>query len=539
MNMKALAKQELKYLRGLQLFTMLLVALQHFTAVLSPYFMGKLVDNVQEPLPVILRLAGILLGMVFADFALNWVQNYFWFKMDYKSMFLLRSAVFQKVLEKPFPFYYRHPKGDVVSRVVDDSAQYAEKEILRVPMLAANISNLIIVFGMIFILQPKIGGILLAMCISYFFSYRYINGRLRAASAKERERHAGLLQMTNNLYDGFLTIKLFLREKVFSQKYYDTAEKLCQGSVALQKWKSLAQSLSEMILALMPVVAVIVGAVLIALGQCTLGAIFSIVSYVSLLGEPIRNLTDYNIMLQRGKINEKRLDEIIEKENASCSAAEENTEEFRIREISFHNVDFSYYDGKKILERFCMNLKPGKRIGVVGRTGSGKTTLLRLLTAQDTASQGEIRVNGTELRTMNAARYLERIAIVPQDIFLYDADVIENIIFGRKTDRERLEYLKRKLEISAYENREIGKLSGGERKRIGIARALLSDYDLLILDEPTADVDALMEQKIIELIQTQLSEEKMLFVITHRPAILDICTDKIVLGDEAYRGTRG
>lgn len=520
MKVKELAGKMFKPLRKMQLGVMVLVAIQQILAVLQPYYMGKLIDNVQSPARVLLGLTGILIFLAAADFFFNWLQNYLWFKMDFKSMFLMRQEMFRQVLKNPFSFFQKNSRGDVVNRVMDDASQYAEQTILKVPMIAANVLSLLIVFVMLFVAQPLVAGILLAMCVIYFFSYKYINVRLRAFSARERERYSELLHKTGALYEGFLTIKLYHQEESFADKYYETAEKLCKGSIALQKWKSLAQSLSAMLFNLMPIIALVAGAFLIAAGHCTLGAVFSISSYVNLLGEPIQNLTDYNIMLQRGKVNEERLNEILPEREEK----QKQDEKFAIENISLQNVDFCYDGQPPVLKNFQLNLSPGDRIGIVGQTGSGKTTLLRLITGQLFPTGGEMLVNGKRLDETAIVSYLQRVAVVPQDIFLYDDTVINNILFGRKADEARLAGLKEELSISSYEEHEAGQLSGGERKRVGIARALLGDFDLLILDEPTADVDAAMEQKIIELIRQFTADGKMLFVITHRPAILDICT---------------
>ncbi len=520
MKVEELAGQLFKPLRKMQLGVMVLVAIQQIMAVLQPYYMGKLIDNVQSPARVLLGLTGILIFLVAADFFFDWFQNYLWFKMDFKSMFLMRQAMFRQVLKNPFSFYLKKSKGDVVNRVMDDASQYAEQTILKIPMIAANVLNLLVVFIMLFVAQPLVGGILLAMCAVYFFSYKYINVKLRAFSAKEREKYSELLHKTGALYEGFRTIKLYNQEERFADKYYESAEKLCKGSVALQKWKSLAQSLSSMLFNLMPIIALVTGAFLIAAGRCTLGAVFSISSYVNLLGEPIRNLTDYNIMLQRGRVNGERLNEILpEKEEEPV-----RDEKLVIENISLQNVDFCYDGQRSVLKNFQLNMTCGDRIGIVGQTGSGKTTLLRLITGQVFPTKGEMLVNGKKLDDTVLDSYLERVAVVPQDIFLYDDTVMNNILFGRKADEARLSRLKEELSVSSYEEHEIGQLSGGERKRVGIARALLGDFDLLILDEPTADVDSVMEQKIIELIRQFTADGKILFVITHRPAILDICT---------------
>lgn len=279
----------------------------------------------------------------------------------------------------------------------------------------------------------------------------------------------------------------------------------------MQLWKSLAQSLSGLIIDLMPV-AVVMGMFLVVQGKCSVGAIFGIYAYTSYLGEPIRNLTDLNIIVQQGKINGERLEELLAEEELPVEQVDS------LEEVALKNICISYDGQNPVLKNFDLSIRKGERIGIVGGSGCGKSTLTHVLTGELLPGDGQIFVNGREA---DPAVCRTRIAVLPQDIFLYDDSVLENIRFGR--EQTVPEDIAETLAINKFADRDIRGLSGGEKRRVGLARALAGDFDLLILDEPTAEID----ERIIRFIDQALGADKMLVVITHRPRILEVCSRTI------------
>lgn len=242
-------------------------------------------------------------------------------------------------------------------------------------------------------------------------------------------------------------------------------------------------------------------------------------AYTSYLGEPIRNLTDLNIIVQQGTINGERLEELLTDDEEAVEHID------RLEEIALKNISVSYDGQEPILKNFDLSIHKGERIGIIGGSGCGKSTLTHVLTGELPPADGQIFINGKEA---DPAVSGTRIAVLPQDIFLYDDSVLENIRFGREETMH--EDAIETLGISKFADRDIRGLSGGEKRRVGLARALTGDFDLIILDEPTAEIDAVMEEQIIRFIDKVLGEDKMMVVITHRPRILEVCTRTINMG---------
>lgn len=192
-------------------------------------------------------------------------------------------------------------------------------------------------------------------------------------------------------------------------------------------------------------------------------------------------------------------------------------------------ICYEYENGTGV-KNINISLNRGDRLGIVGPSGAGKSTCLKLLLGQLHPTAGSIKVNGEELENYLYSYYLKRLAILPQDIFLFEGTIEENIVFGRDYDNKELETLLQRLEIEKFYDRDMNELSGGERKRVGLARALLDFHNVLVLDEPTSDVDMKMEKKIVDLVDEYVKKKNgILIVITHRPEILKICNKTLQL----------
>lgn len=521
MKVEKYKKELICNLRGVQIHATVANAVCAAVSMIIPFLMSKVIDNLSNGVFANVRLGILIIIFAFLSFALNWYQNYHWFKMIYKGQSFLRGAIFEGVVATPYHFLCNRKSGDVTNRLINDAAQYAEYSLISIPMLILNSLSLGLAFAFIFYYSIPIGLVIFLICFAYFFSYKYINIKLRKYSQEERKGYSELMQTTTRFYDGIPTIRLFGKEKYFAIKYKEKAEELGKRNIRLQLWKSLALSLSGLIIDLMPIAAIIIGMLLMMEGKCSIGAIFGIYAYTAYLGAPIRNLTDLNLSVQQGKVNKERLEEVLAEEKSK------NCFEDKMQSIVLKDISFSYVESETILEKFSMSICRGERIGIVGNSGSGKTTLAHVLSGELRPTSGEIFVNGQEVEI---EAYRTRIAVLPQDIFLYDESVMNNILFGREgmVSQKILET----LEIDKFADREVAELSGGEKRRVGLGRALAGDFDLLILDEPTAEIDAVMEEKIVKFVHEIIDSEKMMIVITHRPRILDICTRTLEIGAE-------
>lgn len=523
MKIQSIRNEILKKLILLRGGVVAVISLETILPIVSAYFIGRLLDSISQSWDVVLRLGLIAIGCILLNFVLNWCQNYLWFRMIYEGIAMIRSRVFEYIMQNPFSFFVNSKSGDIVNKILNDTAQYAETVLIAMPMLLVNVLSICVVLGFVAWINCKIAILLAAMCVAYFLSYRYINVKLREYSTKQRKHYSNLMDCATNYYAGIPTIKLFGREREFADRYREHVQNLCRQEVSLQRWKSLSLCISSMVIELMPVCVIMLGVYYVMHGSCTVGSLFSIYSCLSVLCEPIRNLTDYNIMAQSAHVNEQRLEELLCEESRTGTV---NISE--IESITIAGMGFAYGIDAKIIHNFNLEAKKGDVIGIVGASGGGKSTLLRILTGILRPTEGNILVNNVPMESIAYASYLSRIAVMPQDIFVYDDSVMNNVMFERKISDHKLSQLINMLNMKDYMGRNINELSGGEKRRVGLARTMAGDFDVLILDEPTSDIDMNMEEKIITYIAEYAAKyNTIVFVVTHREGILSIC-NKVV-----------
>lgn len=493
--------------------------------MLSPYFLGKLLDNANSKKETVITLSCIVLFLLVMEALINWIQNFLWFKMIFRGIYLLRVRLFSEVMKQDVEYITKTQSGDIVNRLLNDSAVYVEKVLISIPMLLINVTTLAVVFVIIGRFQIYISLALLFISVLYFISYRAMNKKMREHAKRSGEDASELLHKTTRFYEGIPTIKLFRRELFFNRKFEECAMKRYRSSVGMRNWQSLAQAFVTLLTGLLPVLAIILGIYFVAMGKCTFGAVFSIFTYTGYINEPIRNLTDFNIAVQNGKSMEERL-EILLRQGEEKKAGRKLS---GIHAVEFKGVSFFCENGTGV-ENIDFSLKKGDRLAITGASGAGKSTCLKLLLGQMKPSEGKVLVNGEQLTDEILDSYLEQLSVLPQNIFLYEDSIMENIIFGREKGGEDIEKIRDTLELNSFLDREIAELSGGERKRIGLSRALYDFENVLILDEPTAEVDMKMEQKMICLIDEFAAKKNgILIVVTHQPAILGICNKRLEL----------
>ena len=280
----------------------------------------------------------------------------------------------------------------------------------------------------------------------------------------------------------------------------------------------------------MPLIILLLGGLLERKGVITLGTIVTFYSYISTLSEPIINLTDVNIGYQELKVMEERLSLLVDhKESLAIPKAKDI---LHINSITCQDVSFGYEENHLLIDNLSIHLQKGDCLGVTGPSGSGKSTLIKLLLGELVSNQGTIVLNEIDtIEHISKESYLKRIAIVPQEIFIFDKDIKDNITFGYDYTEDQVLSVKAWAGLHNYDLKQMATdLSGGERQRVAIARMLLKDSDVIILDEPTSALDATLEEQIVNNIRLYIKQtNKIMIVISHREKILELCNKFVQL----------
>ena len=503
-------------------------------SLLPPILMGMLVANLDEASGnSTLILVGIIAAVLVVHFLLDWAQDYYWYRMEYIGTGLIRSYIFSNVLRKDYFFWNKHNVGEIESKVIHDTEIYAHSRISSIPLLFLNIMHICIILGVSMYIHLHMAMAVVAFSTIFFLVYKFINRKLRKAALWERKGYSDMLISANETLTGINTIQLYGEEEYFADIFKQNVDKYEHFLIRLRRWKGLAHSSTNKIVGFLPLIAVFVGLGLHATSGYPLGYIFGYVITLCLLlpylATPITALTEFNIDFQNAKVVESRLEELLSEED---SISPELTWINKITSLEFSNLCYKYDNGKEVLWDVNFSVKSGEALAVVGRSGTGKTTFLRMLKRQLEPSWGNILVNGTNYQKVDKRSYINRIAVLTQDVFIFDASIRDNIKFGKDlSDDDVAKYAK----LAALGRMDLDTnakdLSGGERQRMGLARALACEYDILILDEPTTDLDADTETKIIQgLKNIQKETNCILIIITHSENIIaELCTDKLEL----------
>jgi len=519
-----------KMLKPLNRYKALVVTACAFGLVIGifiPFLIGVLIDEISRPLEQLLLIAAFVGCIVVLDFFLDWYQNVIWFRLVLKAVNIVRKAMHNMLLGKSIAFHNKSTVGDLTNKLLNDVGSYAESCVIMMPMLLLNLLRITVVFFLLVIMNVWLALVCGILYLLYFGLYLRLNGRLREWSKRSTETYSAMQESANESLYNIDMVQLNLAQKYFGKRFGIVADAHMQNQSRQQLWKSLAQSSTSTMLNLIPIVAVVLGIVLYHREAITVGQIVAFYALLPQLGEPFRNLADFNMRYQSAKGVESRLASLfITEEEANLAQGESIS---RIETLTLNKLVFCYDQSKIILNGLTFSLEKGDCLGIVGASGVGKTTLLKILLKRLAAQN--ISVNKTPLSEISDESYFERVSFLPQDIFLFNDSINENISFGREGNIDAA------LEL-AYANditSEHDMLSGGEKQRIGIARAVFGEKDVIILDEPTSALDAGSEKVIIDNLRSLMEERPViLIIVTHRMGLLDICNKTLTLHQDGH-----
>ncbi|MDR2182981.1 MAG: ABC transporter ATP-binding protein/permease [Clostridiales bacterium] len=534
--LNAKISQTLRPLFGFRYGAAAFKAVNILISLMPPYLIGLLVDDLNTTGGEgALGLIAIIMGILIAYFFLDWAQSFLWYKMLYIGTGKVRSYLFSNVLHKDYRFFAEHSIGDIENKVIHDAEYYAKAKLAMMPTLWLNILHVGIILAFLANMHLTKTIVVISLCAVFYLLYSRINKRLRRASIAEREGFSELLNAANETLLGINTIQLYSAQKLFDDYFEHSVDKYEGFLIHLRKWQAMAYSATESVMSVIPVIAVLVGIAFVATGHITIGVIVSFFLFLPRLGSPIKGLTDFNIDLQKARAVESRLEELLDYDTDEDEAHLEKIE--KIHSLEFVDISYSYAgDENEVLTDVCFKLGAGDALAVVGPSGTGKTTFLRLLKRQIAPTLGKIYINGKNYKDINAESHLSRVAVLTQDVFAFDDSIRENIRFGKDIPDERIEALAKFCALGDINLDDNAKsLSGGERQRMGLARALACDHDILVLDEPTSDLDLTTEAQIVENLRTlQKAKGTILIIVTHSDYVLKHLCNKVLPLSKIY-----
>ncbi|MGH7771264.1 MAG: ABC transporter ATP-binding protein, partial [Candidatus Binatia bacterium] len=415
------------------------------------------------------------------------------------------------------------------------------------------LSALALLIGMFVImvqLDWKLTLLALSVCPPLFVSISLLNRRISAAAAHAREQDSEVYSLVQSSMSSIRIIQAFTKEEEEHRKFMKTSEASLAAHFRLYMLQTLYAGAINVIIALGTALTVWVGAHHVLSGMLTVGEVVVFVSYLASLYGPINNMLQTYILSQEAKEGVRRVFEILDVERD----IKEGTRLFpgtgTRGEIYFKAVSFQYLPGQPVLKQIDLHVRPGEKIAIVGPTGAGKSTLVSLLSRFYDPQIGQITVDGVDIREFQLKSLREQIAMVLQPPLVFPFTARANIAYGRlDASFEEIEAAARLacihefiMQLPQGYNTKLGErgatLSEGERQRLTIARALLRDAPILILDEPTSSVDTETESLIMEGLE-RLMLGRTTFIIAHRLSTVRQADQVVVLrgGQIVEKGT--
>lgn len=541
----------LRHERARLTIALLLIAGTSGLGLLGPLLMGRAIDNYISTgdMAGLGRLMLLMLAVYIGVSILTWLQARVMSQVALRTVHLLRKDIFAKLQRLPLKFFDTRPHGDTMSRITNDVETINQILTEGAAQIVSSVLTGIGVIVLMLWLQPVLAVVSIVSLVSWSLVVNRIIGPRTRVGFRAQQRQLGVLNgLIEETISGERTVMAYNQEQVRIGEFEAANEELRVHSVKAQTFAGVVGPVMNFVNNFSIALVAAAGGWLAVDGRTTVGVVASFLSYTRQLSQPINQISQMYNQLQSALAGAERIFEILDEPDEINAASTRNV--ITRGEVQFRDVSFSYDGVAPILKHVYLDAKPGSVTALVGPTGAGKTTIINLLTRFYEIDSGEILIDGVNLRDINKEELRRQLGIVLQDGFLFAGTVMENIRYGRldATDEEVMaaaataqadEFIRHLPEGYFTELTERGgNVSQGQRQLITIARALLANPRILILDEATSNVDTRTERYIQEGM-TRLMEGRTSFVIAHRLSTIRGADQILVInqGEIIERGT--
>ena len=467
------------------------------------------------------------LGLYLLSVLFNFTQGIIMTGVTQKLCYKMRKDVSEKINRMPLKYFESRTYGEVLSRITNDIDTMGNGLNQSITQLITSVSTVIGVFIMMLTISPLMTMIaIIILPISVALMGIIIKKSQRFF--KQQQEYVGHINgQVEEVYGGHTVIKAFNKEETTLKEFHETNEVLYKSAWKAQFFSGLMQPVMMFVGNLGYVGVAISGAALAIRGTITIGDIQAFIQYVKNFSQPITQIAQVINQVQSMAAASERVFEFLGEEEEDQFAANPVKLDTIRGEVEFRHVHFGYREDQTIINDFSAKVKPGQKIAIVGPTGAGKTTIVKLLMRFYDVGSGEILVDGHNVKDFNRRDLREAFGMVLQDTWLYKDTIMENIRYGRldATDEEVIEAAKAAHANHFIEtlpggynmelNEDASNVSQGQKQLLTIARAILADNPILILDEATSSVDTRTEQQIQKAMDN-LMKGRTSFVIAHR-----------------------
>ena len=520
------------------------------TTLLAEGVMNKIHGTGGIDFAAVARVLLLTAALYFIGAFAQYVQALIMTNITQKIVYRMRRDISEKINRMPIGYFERVQTGEILSRITNDVDTLGQS-------LSQSISNFIwaiisMVGIVVVMLTINVTMTLIALLVIPFSAL--VMGLLIKVSQKHfaaQQKYLGIIDgQVEETFSGHLVVKAFNREAAVTKEFDKANEKLYESAWKSQFLSGLMRPLMRIVSNLGYAAVAVAGGVFCVRGAIGVGDIQAFVQYVKNIGQPIQDIAQIMNQVQSMAAAAERVFEFLdEDEEIDAPGAEDEMGEIR-GAVEFRHVRFGYRKDQPVIKDFSAKVEPGQKIAIVGPTGAGKTTMVKLLMRFYDVDGGAILIDGRDIRQFTRKELRDNFAMVLQDTWLFSGTIKENIAYGREgaTNEEIIHAAKTakahhfiKALPGGYKmvlNEDATNISEGQRQLLTIARAVLADKRLLILDEATSSVDTRTEEEIQKAMDA-LTEDRTSFIIAHRLSTIRNADLILVMehGDIVEQGT--
>jgi ATP-binding cassette subfamily B multidrug efflux pump len=504
----------------------LLSGLASGSAVLCPYLIGRIISLIDEGSSVT-KMLWILAATYIGDWLVRFLQQYHMAAVAQRMIFHIRNSLFKQMKSLPLSFFDKRQHGELMSRLtndVDNISTTISSSLTQLMMYAFTIVGIFCVMVWMNIVLTAVA--MLSVLFIYLLT-KAVTKRTRKLFRQQQQILGRLNGQVEESISGLTMVKAFCREEAMIEEFVENNDRFCEVAVKAQIWSGYLMPITNVINNLNYVLIAIVSGLMAASGRLPIGTITSFLLYSRQFSRPFVDIANIYNNFQTAVAGAERIFEIMDEETEPEDLPDALPLANPKGAVCFKNVTFGYLPGQTVLDNVDLYIPAGTRVAVVGATGAGKTTLINLLTRFYDVNNGAILLDGHDLRHYRMKDLREAFGVVLQDTSLFGVSIKENISYGR--DDISFEKIKEAAKVAGADSfiRRLPKgydtvltqggaeLSQGERQLLTIARAVLMDAPILILDEATSSVDTVTEQHIRKAMLT-ITAGRTSFIIAHR-----------------------
>ena len=471
----------------------------------------------------------------------SYYSNYFMTNAVQSMTQDLRNEMTEKLNRIPVSFFDKHQFGDLLGRFTSDVETVSNALQQSFLQIVNAFLTIVLVMGMVLYLNFQLAIVVILSIPVTYFGARSI---LKRSQPYFKEQAAILGRMNGYVQEnltGFNVLKLYGREETSHKEFSEITDDLQRVGFKASFISGLMMPALHAVSDLTYLIVAVLGGLQVIAGRLTVGNMQAFVQYVWQVSQPIQNITQLAGQMQSAKSSLDRIFEILD-ETEEVEGEELEILEPLTGQVTFKQVDFQYVENKPLIRNFNLEVQPGEMVAIVGPTGAGKTTLINLLMRFYDVTAGAILVDGQDIRQLSRQDYRRQFGMVLQDAWLYEGTIKENLRFGNldASDEEIIEAAKaanvdhfiRTLPggYNMEMNQASSNISLGQKQLLTIARALLANPKILILDEATSSVDTRLEL-LIQKAMKRLMKGRTSFVIAHRLSTIQEADKILVLKD--------